>query len=75
MNRNPRAELTPADRAVAVPLAAIWLAAGAAACTLAVARRRWLLLLPGAAAVWYGLVWARVVRTRRRLDRLWPLRR
>jgi hypothetical protein len=70
-----RTELRRAERGVALLVAVVWLVAGALAVVLGLQRRAALPVLLGAAAAWYGLVWVRVVRTGRRLERLSPFRR
>jgi hypothetical protein len=73
--RARRAELGRAERGVALVIAIVWLAAGALAVGLGIQRRAVVPALLGVAAVWYGLVWVRVVRTGRRLGRLSPFGR
>jgi len=63
-------EFGPANRAVAVLLAVVWLAAGATALVIAVAERRWWGLLLGGLAIGYGALWVRVAQTGARLR--WP---
>jgi hypothetical protein len=60
---------------VALVIALVWLVTGVLAVALGLLRRLALPVVLGAAAVWYGLVWVRVVRTGRRLERLLPFRR
>ena len=54
-------------RIVGGALAAVWLAAGVAAVAVAGLTSRWVLLVPGLFALWYGLVWSRVARQGRLL--------
>jgi hypothetical protein len=54
-------------RIVAGFLAAIWLGAGAILLAVSVGQGRWLLGLCSIAALWYGLLWLRVVREGRQL--------
>jgi hypothetical protein len=63
-------ELTQLDRLVATLLAAVWIAAGLAAVMVALWTDRWLVMLLGPPAIWYGLLWVRVARTGRKLS--WP---
>lgn len=64
----PRSAESPRTvRIAGALLAAIWLCAGAAAITLGVVARRWLLVLLGVAALWYGVAWLNVARLGRRL--------
>lgn len=57
-------------RVVAAILAAVWILAGTVCALFAIRDRRWLLLALAILAIWYGLVWLRVVREGRRLR--WP---
>lgn len=54
-------------RTVSALLAAVWLGAGFIAVVIAVTTSRWLLGIIGLAALWYGLLWLRVLRLGRRL--------
>ena len=63
-------ELGPAGRPLAGLLAAVWIAGGIAVIVLGLLRGRWFVLLLGPLCVGYGLLWARVARTGRRLR--WP---
>ena len=64
---NDDLRLTRASRWFAGALALLWLGVGAAAVGVAAVASRWLFLLIGAGAVWYGLAWLRVARLNRRL--------
>jgi len=48
-------------------LAFVWLGAGFAAIVIAINTSRWLPGVIGVAALWYGLLWVRVVRQGRQL--------
>lgn len=72
--RPPRVKLNMANRMVALALALIWIIAGLAVVALGLSKGRWLLLPIGTVAVWYGLMWIRVVREGRRLQRSEALR-
>ena len=61
-NQSPRTV-----RIVSALLALVWLGAGFAAIVVAVSSSRWLLGVIGVAALWYGLLWVRVVRLGRQL--------
>ena len=63
-------ELGPAGRPLAALLAAVWIAGGIAVIVLGLRHGRWFVLLLGPLCVGYGLLWARVARTGRRLR--WP---
>jgi hypothetical protein len=65
-------ELSRPNRLVAAALATVWLAAGLAGLGIGMAARRWVLIPVGLGAVWYGLLWVRVVQTGRQLKSLWP---
>ena len=54
-------------RIVSGLLALVWIGAGFAAIVVAVINSRWLLGFIGLAALWYGLVWVRVMRQGRQL--------
>jgi len=54
-------------RIISALLALVWLGAGFAAIVTAVTTSRWLLGAIGVAALWYGLLWLRVVRLGRQL--------
>ena len=54
-------------RIVSGLLALVWLGAGFAAIVVAVSASRWLLGFLGLAALWYGLIWVRVMRQARQL--------
>jgi hypothetical protein len=54
-------------RGVAIFLAMIWLGAGLAAVSLGIANRRWLFVVVGTAALWYGALWIRVAQWKRTL--------
>jgi hypothetical protein len=53
-------QLSKLERAVAIFLALIWVAAGLAALYLAVLRSRWVLSFCALIAIGYGLAWTRV---------------
>ena len=55
------------NRIVALALACVWLAAGAAGIVLGVVHGRWLFAVMGVFAVWYAILWFRVVARARRL--------
>lgn len=61
-------DLGPLGRTVAALLALVWIAAGVAALVLGLGPHRRLGLLAGPFAIAYGVLWARVARTGRRLD-------
>jgi hypothetical protein len=63
-----RSDLGWGGRWVAATLAAVWIVGGAAVIVLMY--RRWLAIVLGIMAIGYGLVWAHVTRTGRRLR--WP---
>ena len=54
-------------RIVSCLLALVWLSAGFAAIVAAVIASLWLLGILGLAALWYGLIWVRVMRQGRQL--------
>jgi hypothetical protein len=54
-------------RIVGALLAMVWLCAGVIAIIAGATAQRWLLILVGLMAVWYGVVWAYVARHGRRL--------
>ena len=62
-----RSDLGPAGRSVAALLALVWFTAGTLAIVLGVRRGYWVAPVLGLLAVVYGMVWARVARTGRRL--------
>lgn len=61
-------KLSRTNRIVALALALIWIIAGIGAVALGLNGRRWMLLLIGMVAIWYGFVWVRVVREARKLQ-------
>jgi len=61
-NQSPRTV-----RIISGLLAIVWLCAGFVAIVLGVNMSRWLPVVIGVAAIWYGLVWMRVVRKGRQL--------
>ena len=63
----PPAELSPANRGVAVVLGLVWILAGLAAGMYGLVLHRWPALLLSPPAVFYGFLWLRVARTGRRL--------
>ena len=69
-----RLKLNKANRIVALVLGLIWIAAGIVIVALGLSKRRWVLPVLGAVAIWYGLVWIRVMREGRRLQWLEALR-
>jgi acyl dehydratase len=62
-----RTESSRTVRIVSSLLALVWLGAGLAAIVIAVNSSRWLPGAIGVVAVWYGLLWVRVVRLGRRI--------
>jgi len=58
VNRNA---LRGINRVVALLLATIWLCAGVAGVVLGYIYSRWLLISIGVFALWYALLWSRVV--------------
>ena len=54
-------------RIISALLALVWLGAGFAAIVMAVSTSQWLPGVTGVAALWYGLLWVRVVRLGRQL--------
>jgi hypothetical protein len=54
-------------RIVSGLLAIVWLCAGFVAIVVGVNMSRWLLVVIGVVALWYGLLWVRVVRQGRQL--------
>src|SRR5215510_11506863 len=48
-------------------LAIVWLCAGVAALVVGATAQRWLLVLGGLVALWYGVIWVYVARWGRRL--------
>jgi hypothetical protein len=63
-----RLKLNRANRFIALVLALIWITAGITAVALGLSKRRWFLAALGAVAIWYGLMWIRVMRQGRRLQ-------
>jgi fucose permease len=63
----PRYESPRRVRIVGALLAMTWLCAGVAAVLAGAIAQRWLLLLVGLVAIWYGVIWAYVARRGRRL--------
>jgi uncharacterized membrane protein HdeD (DUF308 family) len=68
-----RSNLGPAGRAVAAFLALVWLMTGPLAIAFGVRRGYWVAVVLGILAIIYGVLWAEVARTGRRLQ--WPMRR
>ncbi len=60
-------QLRGPDRAVALLLAVIWLAAGLTAIFLGIENRRWALCAAALFALFYGVLWARVAARERLL--------
>jgi hypothetical protein len=54
-------------RIVGALLAMVWLCAGVIAIIAGATAQRWLLILVGLMALWYGVVWVYVARQGRRL--------
>jgi predicted phage tail protein len=54
-------------RIVGALLASVWICAGVAAIVVGAGARRWLLVVLGLAAIWYGVIWADVARKGRRI--------
>jgi hypothetical protein len=67
-------KLNKANRIVALVLGLIWIGAGIVIVALGLSKRRWVLPVLGAVAIWYGMVWIRVMREGRRLQWLEALR-
>jgi hypothetical protein len=63
-------KLSRLERAVAVGLSSLWLAAGTVSLWLALASARWAWTVAALAALIYGLAWLRVARLGRPLS--WP---
>ena len=63
----PRYESPRTVRIVGVLLAMTWLCAGVAAAFAGAIAERWLLVLVGLVALWYGVIWVYVARQGRRL--------
>ena len=66
-------------RIVGALLAMVWLCAGVIAIIAGATAQRWLLLLVGLMALWYGVIWGYAARQGRRLTTrealtLWRLR-
>jgi hypothetical protein len=72
MSSHPRTDLGPAGRSVAALLALVWCIAGTLAIALGLRRGYRVASLVGVFAVVYGMMWAQVARTGRRLP--WPKR-
>lgn len=47
---------------VSASLAVVWLCAGVVALVAGVVEQRWLLILVGVVALWYGVIWVHVAR-------------
>ena len=62
-----RRELASVNRMIALGLAVIWLCAGIGAIVLGFMQVRWLVVVLGLFALWYALLWLRVVSRRRLL--------
>ena len=58
VNRN---KVRGLNRGVALLLATIWFCSGAAGVVLGYIHNRWLLMSFGVVALWYALLWSRVV--------------
>jgi hypothetical protein len=54
-------------RIVGALLAVVWLGAGVAGIMAGAAAQKWLLVLVGFVALWYGVIWVYVARRGRRL--------
>jgi len=65
--RIPRHQSPRTVRVVGGLLAVVWLCAGLVALVIGVFTPRWLLVVVGLAALWYGVVWVFVVRQGRQL--------
>lgn len=65
-----RSEVRGINRAVAFLLALVWFSAGVAAIVFGYLYGRWLLFSIGIAALWYALLWFRVVARAQLLT--WP---
>jgi len=63
----PRHQSPRTVRVVGGLLAVVWLCAGSVALVIGVFTPRWLLVVVGLAALWYGVVWVFVVRQGRQL--------
>ena len=59
--------VTGVNRIVALALGLMWLSAGAAALVAGVLYGRWLLAVVAACALWYAMLWFRVVARSRLL--------
>lgn len=71
-------KLNTANRITALVLALIWITAGIVAVVLGLSKRRWFFAALATVAIWYGLMWIRVVRQGRKLqwsEALLPWRR
>ena len=62
-----RRELSGVNRMVALVLAVIWLCAGIGAILFGFMQARWVFVVLGVFALWYALLWLRVVSRRRLL--------
>jgi uncharacterized membrane protein len=71
-SREPKPDVSPADRVAAAVLAFIWATAGAAAMVLGLARHYAFAAAVGVCAIGYGVLWALVALSGRRLR--WPRR-
>ncbi len=67
MSMSAHTESPRTVRIVSALLALVWIAAGFAAVVVAAKNSRWLPGIIGLAALWYGLLWMRVMRLGRRL--------
>jgi hypothetical protein len=65
-----RSDLGLRGRGVAAVLAVVWMLAGAAAIVVGVRRGSWVQPIVGLFGLAYGVLWAQVARTGRRLR--WP---
>jgi hypothetical protein len=63
-------KLSRLDRAVAIGLSLLWLAAGTVSLCLALASARWAWTVAALVALIYGLAWLRIARLARPLS--WP---
>jgi hypothetical protein len=64
---NTRGESSLVSRIVSGILAIVWLSAGCTAVVLSVGAAPWPLGVAGVLALWYGLLWVRVMRFGKRL--------
>jgi hypothetical protein len=70
--------LSAVDRVIALALTLVWIGAGAIGIWFGLRHGSWAGFIIGALAVWYGIVWARVVRKGSRLhwrESIWLWRR